>query len=432
MSLWKELGYFDNPFDSRPLTSNREGSALLVGRDREKRAVLSKLTSSNLHVSIEGDNGVGKTSLVWVSLFEAIQSRLQGELQQTFLPVDDVLQLGVDAEAFHRRALLAIAQAIIKYENESLGLKVPNLSELKRWINEPIVSSGGGGFQVATIGVNGSKSDEVNTSAGFENSGLERLVRRTLTEMFPKSSDGALVAIIDNVELVRTSSEAGRVLEHIRDTTLSLPGVRWVLCGAKGIMRASVTSPRLNGRIAQPLVIKPVEDAKIEELIHARLQHFASTPTAKCPIEVREFRYLYDICNANLRDALRYAQDFCGYLDIEQKLHLTRDEYMIQLETWLAREATEITDAIVLQPRMWTLFDDLAQMGGTCSPSDYEALGFNSAQRMRSNFAELQRAGLIDAEIDEDDQRRRTVAITAKGWLVNHARVKASSLTSDE
>lgn len=51
---------------------------------------------------------------------------------------------------------------------------------------------------------------------------------------------------------------------------------------------------------------------------------------------------------------------------------------------------------------------------------------------MRSNFAEVQRVGLIDAEIDEDDTRRRTVNLTAKGWLVHHARSTASDTTESQ
>ncbi|WP_223934574.1 hypothetical protein [Arthrobacter sp. StoSoilB5] len=424
MSLWNDLGFTDNPFDSRSLAANSEGLTLLVGREREKRELMSKLTSSTLHASLEGDNGVGKTSLVLVTVYEAIQKRFAGTLGQTLVPVDGVLQLGTDANVFHREALLAIAQSLIKHEGhfKDLRLTTPNLSELKRWMNEPIVSSGGGGVQILGIGAEGQKTDEVNTSVGFENSGLERLVRDALKKVFPTQSAGGLVAIIDNVELLGRSSEAGRVLEKIRDTTLSLPGVRWVLCGAKGIIRASVSSPRLNGRISRPIEVTPIADSRIEELIGARLNHFAARDGAVCPVGATEFLYLYEMCHANLRDAFRYAQDFCSWLEIEDKLHLPQVEYLPTLKQWLALEAQEITASIRLQPRMWQLFDDLAALGGVCSPSDHEALGFNSPQRMRSNFAEVQRVGLIDAEIDEDDTRRRTVTLTAKGWLVHHAR----------
>lgn len=58
--------------------ANQEGIKLLVGREREKRELLSKLTSSTLHATLEGDNGVGKTSLVLVTVYESIQNRLTG------------------------------------------------------------------------------------------------------------------------------------------------------------------------------------------------------------------------------------------------------------------------------------------------------------------------------------------------------------------
>lgn len=424
MSLWTDLGFSSNPYDSRSLTANAEGLKLLVGRRREKRALLGQLANSSLHPTIEGDNGVGKTSLVLVAVYEAVMRRVNGDSDQTFVPVNILLQIGSDAADFQRRALLAIAQALIEHEAHlrDYGHDVTNLSELKRWMNEPIVTTVSGGAQAFGFGANVDVADEINTSTGFSDSGFERAVRKALTQAFPTPESGALVAVIDNMELLARSNEARRVLELIRDTSLSLPGVRWVLCGAKGIVRASVSSPRLVGRISRPIEVKPVADATIEELIEARLHHFAARPDAKAPVGPVEFRHLYDICNANLRDALRYAQEFCIWLDDEEELGRPQSDFLELLQVWLADEADRITESIRLQPRTWKLFDDLAVSGGTCAPGDFETFGFASPQHMRTNFAQLERADLISAEVDEDDLRRRTVSLTSKGWIVHYSR----------
>jgi hypothetical protein len=52
------------------------------------------------------------------------------------------------------------------------------------------------------------------------------------------------------MELLSTSKDARRRLEEMRDSVLNIPGVHWVLCGANGIVRSAVGSPRLTGRIA--------------------------------------------------------------------------------------------------------------------------------------------------------------------------------------
>lgn len=424
MSIWTDLGFTRNPYDVNPLPATEEGVELLVGRDRELRTLLSQLRNQTLHPTLEGDNGVGKTSLALVAAFRALQERRAGEAPQFFIPVTKLMQLGTDPAEFHRQALFAVTQTLLMYEDELRrhGHDVSGLDEVRKWMNDPIIASGGGGISVLGSGLNGQRTVEANTSKGFEEAGFEDAVLTALRAAFPTPESGGLVAIIDNLELLSLSNEARRVLEKIRDTSLSLPGVRWILCGARGIVRAAVSSPRLTGRVARPIEIDPVSDDRIEDLIAARLKHFAQNEHAKPPVDTVAFRHLYEISAKNLRHALKYSQDFSIWLEIEDEVGRPAAEFPGLLEVWLAEEAQKTNDAIRLQPRQWQLFDDLAKTGGTCAPGDFDAYGFKSMQRMRSNFAELERADLVEAEVDEDDHRRRTVSITSKGWVVHYAR----------
>ncbi|MCC2314992.1 hypothetical protein [Cellulomonas xiejunii] len=424
MSLWSRLGFSGNLYDVAPLQASPDGAALLVGRDRELRTLISQLRNQSLHPTLEGDNGVGKTSIVLVAGYRAMEARSHGETTQLLLPITTLMQIGSDPEEFDRRAILIIAQALLEYESylELHGHDVGKLADLRRWMNEPMIKSAGGGLTAAGFGGNIERGAEANTSQGFQDSGLAEAVRTALRAAFPSTESGAFIAIIDNVELLGVSTEAKRVLERIRDTSLSLPGVKWVLCGAKGIVRAAVASQRLTGRVARPIEIQPVPDNAIEELIDARLRHFALTAEAKPPVNAKSFRHLYEISSRNLRDALKYAQDFSVWLEIEDELDRPAEDFAELLEVWLASEAVAINQDIRLQPRQWQLFDDLAAAGGTCAPGDFGAFGFASMQRMRSNFAELERVDLISAEIDESDHRRRTVTLTSKGWIVHYAR----------
>ena len=62
-------------------------------------------------------------------------------------------------------------------------------------------------------------------------------------------------------------------------------------------------------------------------------------------------------------------------------------------------------------------------MSGEFTPSDFLALGFNSIAALRPHVKGLEDVGLVEAARDESDQRRRTITVTGKGWLVHWARV---------
>lgn len=423
MAIWSDLGFSGNPYDARPLRATEEGDQLLIGRDIESRTLRSQIENTTLHPTLEGANGVGKTSLVLVNAYRLMEERKTNRSAPTWLPIDKILQVQTDADRLYREALMAVGQALISHEMflADCGMATANLDALRGWLNSPIIHGAGGGFQIMGNGVNGEVSREANTSEGFVGSGLEGLVKAALLETFPDENDGGLIGIIDNVELLGRSNEARAVLEKVRDTVLDLPRVRWVLCGALGIVRSAVTSPRLEGRVGTPIEMMPVADDWIEPLIAARINHYALRDDAIPTLNPSDFRHLYDVCNHNLRDALKYAQSFSVWLDVEGHLG-EQDSFRAYLDIWLAEEADKIVKAISLQPRAWKFFDDLAEAGGTCAPSDNATFGFNTAQQMRTNFVALERASLVKAEIDEDDLRRRTVNLTDKGWVVNYAR----------
>ena len=55
------------------------------------------------------------------------------------------------------------------------------------------------------------------------------------------------------------------------------------------------------------------------------------------------------------------------------------------------------------------------------SPSDFESFGYASLQALRPQIKGLEDVGLLVSTQDENDKRRKTIQVTAKGWLVRHA-----------
>lgn len=425
VTLWTALGYSQNPYSVDPLPPSQEGADLLVGREVELRRLGTQLSSTDTHPTIEGENGVGKTSLAFVAAYRAAAAYGAGSSNQLLLPVDEALQIGGDSDRFERAALCAIMAAYIKHAEtlENHGFFVPVLDDIRDWLQNPILRAGGGGASLAGFGVSINTTQAVNTGQGFADSGLRMQVRDWLQRTFPDRSKGAFVAVIDNLELLQTSTEARRVLEAIRDSVLALPGVRWVLCGAKGIMRSAASSQRLSGRIALPIELKPVDDDLIPELMRRRLNHFAARPDPEPPVDAQGFGHLYQVSNSNLRNAMKYAQDFAIWLDGQDDLAAsTAEDRRAHLEVWMAEVADQYTEAADLQPAQWGLFDAIALAGGSIAPGDHEKFGFNTPQAMRFHLVRLEQANMIDTTIDESDQRRRTISLTSTGWLVRYRR----------
>src|SRR4051812_21806634 len=99
MSVWEELGYRDNPYSTEPVPPNEEGRRLLVGRERELARLRMSLTSSTNHTTIEGANGVGKTSLVGVAAFTLLEDYLADRTKPMFIPVQRPFQITVAESA---------------------------------------------------------------------------------------------------------------------------------------------------------------------------------------------------------------------------------------------------------------------------------------------------------------------------------------------
>lgn len=422
--MWVEFGFAENPYVTEPIQANEEGDHLLVGRDTEIRHLEARIRSSGAHPTLEGDNGVGKTSLISVACY-----RLRHETTSTvFLPaVDDAFQLvpGDTPEQFVRRVYLRIASTIVA-EHEFLaqhGLRVPQLGDVRAWLSSPVVKGWGASLSLLGQGAGLSGSRSANTSSGFSDAGLTDMVNRWLRQLFPTSQAGGFICVIDNLELLETTVGARTLLEAVRDPLLNRRGLRWILCGARGIMRTSAASPRLSGRIAEPLEVSPISDAYVEAAIERRIERFRIDDDAVAPVGPYSFRLLYEVLNRNLREAFRFAEDFAFWLYGEGETAGTTASFDGLFQVWLATTADRHNEDTQLGRRAWQVFDQLADRRGWCSPSDFRSFGFNTQSVMRSHIKALEAENLVTTTLhDESDRRRKTIMMTSRGWLVHYAR----------
>lgn len=111
MSIWTDFGFRASPYTTKPIPGNETGESLLVGRESELRKLKNRITSSELHPTIEGDNGVGKTSIVSVAAFQLKKMAMEGNGSQVFLPLEESFQLSTteNLEAFENKVYYAVA-----------------------------------------------------------------------------------------------------------------------------------------------------------------------------------------------------------------------------------------------------------------------------------------------------------------------------------
>ena len=115
-----DWGFSSNPFDTTSLSPNETGSKLLVDRDDLIKTIQQRISAGTKVVTIEGLNGVGKTSLINVAVFRHFKARLSSERGPFLVPCRSSFQLipSESAEVFRRRVLIEIAQTLIEKKND--------------------------------------------------------------------------------------------------------------------------------------------------------------------------------------------------------------------------------------------------------------------------------------------------------------------------
>ena len=421
MLVWSQFGFSQNIFDSSPIPPSDQGERLLVGRAKEIKQIHARITSSAKHVTIEGANGVGKTSLVGVALHK-LQQRYHGHGSNSYFYLCEHFQLydNVEVADFRRRVFFRIGQRLIEIGHDiQANLKrTSKLSDLQNWLNDPTFMAVG----TSMAGFGGSVAKTPNLGAGFEQVGYEKLVRDILREAFG-SGAGGIICVIDNLELLENSSKARSLLENLRDDILSQTGLKWVLCGARGIVRSVASSQRLSGRIANPLEVDDISAQSLGKIIDVRKQEFRICDDAYVPVSETGFRHIAKICNFNLRTALSLAEEFAIWLWENDDFPQNDKDKDNLLEIWLCEEADKFLSASArVRDTSWALFELICDTGGLIRPSDHQQFGYKDPQSITNHSKSLKECQLIQSEESEQDRRIKHLVVTPKGWLVYYRR----------
>lgn len=432
--VYGQWNFKNNPFTIKALSSDEIGNDLFAGREEEIKKFLRRLYNAPQIVTVEGDAGIGKTSLVNVGVFRATLKHYNDRKSPLvkdnplFVSCNKSFQLSQDIHYmnFIEEVMAGIAQTIILHKDHfhKLGIKLPkNLDEVDKWMNSPSNSSYHGTIGIPFAQIGYGKTYETNTASGFEKSGLQEIVTNWLKQMFPENNAGGIVCIIDNLELLEKSVTARKVIENLRDTLLNIQGIRWVFCGSLGIVTSILSSPRLEGVLHEPIEVTGISRTLLKDVLQKRIDKYKQNDEYYLPITVGSFTLLYDILKNNLRNALKFANDYCLWTaDTDQK-PIMKDEKEDLFIDWVIEKSKKYKTEIEKQikPASYKLFTDVLQLGDSFAFSDFEICGFKNQQSYKNCIQELETVGLVVSVMDENDNRRKSIQITPKGWFVSHA-----------
>lgn len=423
METYKAWGFTANPFNVKSLPPDDTGAELLVGRATELNLLTRRINNPPKLPTLEGMNGVGKSSIVNVAGYTCFNAFLLDPERPLYIPCRKIFQFTPASrrDSFIMEVLLDVAQTLLDYSERIEGDRLRTAVEatgLRDWINSPQMRGLQG--SIGPIGVG--TSVETNTGEGYALSGFPSTVKRILSQVFPSESSCGVICVIDNLELLQTSEAARDLLEALRDELFNIQGLRWVLCGALGIVKGVTSSPRLDGIMFEPIDVKKIPDDSVSDIYFSRVKTFKGSDDPYLPILVEDFSRLYQILSGNIRALLGHTDEYCQLISEQYLRPEAEAEKKLAFEKWLAdkcRSSYESAKATV-GARAWDVFSDAVILEGLFAPSDFDHFQFNSSQAFRPHVKDLEDAGIVVSTKDEGDRRRKTIQITAKGWLVNH------------
>lgn len=431
-NIYKEWNFKENPFQTSALPPLEIGSHLIAGRDSEIKLFLRRLYNQPQVVTLEGANGIGKTSIINVAVFRTFLDYLHkkkatpSQAGSLFIPCIKIFQLSrgnLNFEEFQDEVFIEIAQTIIDYKRDILqvGLTLPSeIEKVETWLNSPTYGGFQANFGISLASVGYGSNSESNPF--FEKSGFHKLVKDWLKTLFPNNNSGGIVCVIDNLELLEKSEEAKKCLEIIRDSLFNIHAIRWVLCGSSGIVKSLASSQRLEGFLHEPIEVQSISKEFIHQVYFKRIDKYKVNTTYYMPLTVDSFTRLYGVLNCNIRNTLKFANDFCLWVadTFESKPILVekRDEVFNE---WLNQTGKDLFSKVKRRISKESI-DVLTKMVST--GSEFTLLEFESLLIISTDSSrilnELIRTDLIIYRISDLDDETNLIKVTPKGHLIHY------------
>jgi hypothetical protein len=434
---WHQYGFERSPYSTEAIKVSEDGAKLLVGRDNELGTILSDLNSGAQVIALEGDYGVGKTSLAAVAAYEASTWRADGG--PLFLPVKAEVPLRLSTtetpESFEKKVYMRIAGTLLlaSASLKSEGRHLEGLERLRRWLQSPEGggwAAGIGASMPASLGLtfSGGRTKTPNTSGGFSDTGVITLIDSWLAELFPTPECGGVICFIDNLEELENVENAVKVFEPLRDTLLRRPGLRWIVSGAEGMVRTAFSTPKMSGVFQEPIPVLPLHPDLVPSVISARADILKQDDSSVLPVSADAFEKVYLAIGKNLRFALGLADKYAMRADPSHLRTTTAAKRDQAFDTYVLNESNKVVGQLgkKIGAADWkTLGVLVREKAGSCSPGEFSDFGYTAMPPLLTRVKSLREAGLVRYTTDESDLRRRIITAENNGRLAYYSRLRS-------
>lgn len=407
-----EFGFTKNPYDTMALSASEEGNQLLVGRDDEVDFLMQQLTSSSMIPLLYGENGVGKSSIANVVAYRLSQEYNQGDKRYFFLRLRSIqgTQLS-DLKEFERSIYQEIIYLLLDNKKflKERGIKNIEIIKVDKLIRQMGNIGGGGGIGLVSVSL-----DYVPNPSAENN--LPNIARKWLEKCFSGCYSGGIICVIDNLENSGTSNQVKSIVESLRDTLFTLPGLSWILCGTPIAVDGVRTSRLLQGYLAEKQIY-PINENVVPIVVERRIAFYGNV-NADPPVDKELFEALYTIVNKQLRLAFLLCQEFANFL-YNYPVWRSNDRKN-EFRAWIAQMAVNLPEKENEVPdESWQLFDKIITFGSDISSVDLELLNLPSEDEFNKLVLPLKSKRLLEI-VETDDGF--LVRVTRDGWFVNYKR----------
>ncbi len=425
MSLYKDWGYTSNPFKPSPIQPTLKDSSLLVGREKEKKKIKTRLKNDSGIITIEGENGIGKTSVINTSIYELFEESISSiDKDEFYIPCTKLFQISSknNLTEFIDEFYFSIAQTIIskKKEIKESGIKNLKIDNLNKWLNSSDVKN----IEAQIAGFGGSFNTSPNESEGFVKSGFKKQIKNLLSQVFPNPETGGIICVVDNLELLETSDDAKRTLEYLRDEIFNIPQVKWFFSGSHNIFRTFISTPRLSGFIQKPLKINKLNNINVPSILKSRINSYQNHVDNKpyTPIAETDFISLFDSVNGNLREVFKRLSNYYLFVyELEEEPFSNEGKSQL-FEKWFEQDKKEEYDSImeVLQDSETNLLRLLSSQNTDLITDEILSQNdLKTISELRNAISNLEKYGIIYIPILENEFMEQNKYKKKKDFLKN-------------
>ena len=245
---------------------------------------------------------------------------------------------------------------------------------------------------------------------------LPSIARNWLEKCFSGCYSGGIICVIDNLENSGTPNKVKSIVERLRDTLFTMPGLLWILCGTPTAVDGVRTSRLLQGYIAEKQIY-PINENMVPTVVERRIVYYGDENVDQ-PVDKELFEIIYAIVNKQLRVAFTLCYDFAIFLHNYSVLKSNNRKN--EFRTWIDQIAFNVPDKeYEISDESWRLFDKIATLGSDISSDDLELLNLSSVEEFNKSALPLKTKRLLEI-IETDDGF--IVRVTKDGWFVNYKR----------